>query len=96
MNDSPDRRPPLVVAAEWTSRITGISLEMVLPGIAGFGIGYYVLGSMIWAIVLLMLGVALGMTVGIIHLARLTSPTGSDARKHQESSDDDSELSPKA
>jgi hypothetical protein len=75
VNDSPDRRPPLVVAAEWTSRITAISLEMVLPGLIGFWIGR-LLGSLFWAIVLLVLGGILGMTTAIIHLVRLTSTTG--------------------
>lgn len=70
MNDSPDDRPPLVVAAEWTSRITAISLEMALPGVIGFWIDLQ-LGTVM---VFLVLGVILGMVTGIMHLVRFTGP----------------------
>ncbi len=70
MKESPDDRPPMVVAAEWTSRVTTIALEMVLPGLAGLWIDRK-LGTVL---VFLVLGVALGMTVGMIHLVRMTAP----------------------
>lgn len=76
----------MVVAAEWTSRVTTISLEMVLPGLVGFWIGR-LLGSMIWAIVLLMLGVILGVTVALIHLVRLASTTSSGEPMYRRSSE---------
>lgn len=60
----------MVVAAEWTSRVTTIALEMVLPGLAGLWIDRK-LGTVL---VFLVLGVALGMTVGMIHLVRMTAP----------------------
>lgn len=95
MNDSPDQRPPLVVAAEWTSRVTAISLEMVLPGLIGFWIDRQ-LGTVM---VFLVLGVILGMTTGMIHLVRLTSPTSAAKREcrkpSKKSSENKSESSPR-
>ena len=60
-------RPPMVVAFEWVGKITGIGLEMVLPGILGhwlderWGTGF-----------LALVGFALGLTVAIWHLLRIT------------------------
>ena len=96
MNDPPDERPPLAVAAEWTSRVTTISLEMVLPGLVGFWIDRQ-LGTVM---VFLVLGVILGMTTGTMHLVRLASSTSSARREDRNSSknkpsEDNSESSPR-
>ena len=53
--------------------MTSIALEMVIPGILGFWLDQN-LGTVM---VFLVLGVALGMTVGMIHLVRLTKSIGS-------------------
>lgn len=80
MNNSPDRRSPLTLAMEWVSRITTISLEMVLPGLLGAWVDQR------WNTlpVFLVLGVILGMTTGILHLVRLTAsadrPDGSERK----------------
>lgn len=66
-SDSEEQRLPLAIAMEWVSRITTISLEMVLPGIFGqwldarWGTSYLVL-----------VGFALGLTTGLWHLIALT------------------------
>jgi len=91
VDDSPDQRPPLVVAAEWTSRVTTISLEMVLPGLIGFWIDRQ-LGTVM---VFLVLGVIVGMTAGMIHLVRLTSLNDTAGRRHGKPSRESSEDRPK-
>ena len=72
MADPPDDRTPLVRAAEWSSRATTIALEMVVPGLIGLWIDRQ-LGTVM---VFLVLGVALGMTTGMLHLVRLASAVG--------------------
>lgn len=61
MADSPDDRPPLSVALVWTSRITSVSLEMVLPGLAG----YWVDKKLGTVAVFLFVGVVLGFILGL-------------------------------
>ncbi len=65
-----DDRPPTVRAANWATRITSVSLMMVVPGLLGY-----------WADLqlgilpgLTVAGFALGMTVGIYQLIRITAP----------------------
>jgi F0F1-type ATP synthase assembly protein I len=87
VKDSPDERPSLVVAAEWTSRVTTVSLEMVLPGVVGLWIDRQ-LGTVM---VFLILGVVLGMTVGMIHLVRWTSSMSTGKPGKKTSSEDQSE-----
>ncbi len=71
-------KSPLALAAEWVSRITTVSLEMVLPGLAGqwldrrWGTGY--LG---------LVGFAIGLTGGMWHLLRMTGAGSSSAKKYQ-------------
>jgi len=59
----------------WSSRITTISLEMVLPAVFGHWLDRQ-LGS--W-FVFVTLGAIAGMTVGLLHLMQMTKPTGQDA-----------------
>ena len=57
----------MVEAMQWVAVLTTIAMEMVLPGLAGrwldgrFGTQYLVL-----------VGFALGLTIGIYHLLQLT------------------------
>ena len=63
-----DSEPPMAVAAYWVSRITNISLEMVLPA----GLGYWLdrrWGTEPW---LLSVGTCLGMFVAMVSLVRLS------------------------
>jgi hypothetical protein len=66
----------MAIAIEWVAKITTIGLEMVLPGIFGLWLdgrwGTQFLG---------LLGFALGVTVGIWHLLRMT-PGAKPRRPH--------------
>lgn len=64
-----DEVPPMVAAAAWVSRISTVSLLMVLPGVAGLWLDRW-LGT---KVVLTLLGFALGLTAGIRQLVRMTS-----------------------
>lgn len=61
---SADGRSPAARAAVWVSRITTISLEMVIPGLIGYGLDLQ-LGT---RVVFMLLGFALGMYVAVRHL----------------------------
>ena len=69
MTNPPESRPPLAIASEWVARITAVSLEMVVPGLAGLWLderwGTRFIG---------LLGFGLGVAVGIWHLLVLTRP----------------------
>ena len=68
MTKSLDNRPPLALAMQWVSRVTTVSLEMVLPGL----LGYWADQQWNSEPVLLVLGVILGFSVGMWHLVTLT------------------------
>lgn len=63
-----DRRPPLAIAMEWVSRITTVSLVMVLPALAGlwcdskWGTGPWLVTT----------GAVFGMAAGMMQLLRMT------------------------
>jgi F0F1-type ATP synthase assembly protein I len=78
VNNLPDDRSPLARAMHWTSLVTTISLEMVLPAVAGRWID----GRLGTGIVFLVLGAILGFATGMWHLLKLTGPSGNGpARK---------------
>jgi hypothetical protein len=58
----------LATALEWSSRITGISVEMALPGL----LGYWLDVRLKTKFVFIMLGVILGLAGGLWSLIRLT------------------------
>jgi len=60
----------MATAMEWTSRITTISMEMVLPPL----LGYWLDSKLGTRAVFVILGAAVGMTLGIWHLLKITSP----------------------
>jgi hypothetical protein len=80
----PHRGPhPVALAIEWVAKITTVGLEMVLPGIFGQWLderwGTRFLG---------LAGFALGITVGIWHLLRMTPrnpPRSRQADRHDSS-----------
>jgi ATP synthase protein I len=57
-----------VKAMQWVSRITSISMEMVLPGVLGYFVDQW-LGT---KLVFLILGLILGFVGGIWQLIKLT------------------------
>ena len=80
-----DSEPPMAVAAFWVSRISSISLEMVLP----VGLGYWLdrrWGTEPW---LVSVGACLGMLVAMISLVGLSrqanSKTGSASKTNSSS-----------
>lgn len=83
MTDAPDDRPPLVMAMVWTSRVTTISLEMVLPILAGYWLDQQ-LGT---KVLFLMLGAVFGLVAGIWHLVKLTQPASSKRQKDRQPPD---------
>lgn len=75
-NPSEDQRPPMAVAMEWVSRITTISLEMVLPGIFGQWLDQK-WGTSFLALV----GFALGITTAIWHLLAISKESQRGSRR---------------
>jgi F0F1-type ATP synthase assembly protein I len=78
--DRPEDRSSLAQAVAWSTRITTVALEMVLPGALGYWVDQW-LGT--W-ILFLVLGMLLGMTTGMIHLLKMASRRPSDDRKDAE------------
>ena len=70
-SNSPDSRSPVARAAEWSSRIMTVSLEMVLPGLAG----YWVDEKLGTRVLFMLIGFALGGIAAAMHLIHLTRKT---------------------
>ena len=68
MTIPPDDRSPAAKAYQWATRIMVVSLEMVLPGLAGYSIDKS-LGTLP---LFTFLGFGLGSTMAMIHLIRMT------------------------
>ena len=67
MTSSTDDRSPTAKAYQWSTRIMVVSLEMVLPGLAGLW-----LDQRLGTVVLLMLiGFAVGGTAAVMHLMHM-------------------------
>ncbi len=67
MSLPPDNRAPWAVAWGWASLAISVALEMVLPGL----LGYWIDRRLRTVMVFLVLGLALGMTAGLMHLIRI-------------------------
>ena len=77
MSGQPNRGgPPLVEAMQWVSKITTVSLEMVLPAALGFWLDQK-WGTDPWLVVL---GAVLGFTVSMMHLLQMVGVTGIKSR----------------
>jgi F0F1-type ATP synthase assembly protein I len=72
VTDSPDDRSPVAKAMDWVSRIIAISLEMVLPGVAG----HWLDGKTGTSPLFLLLGFALGAILAGMQLMRIVSNAG--------------------
>ena len=64
----PDDRSPAAKAYQWATRIMVVSLEMVLPGLAGYWLDQQ-LGSLV---LFTLLGFGVGSWLGVVHLIRMT------------------------
>jgi hypothetical protein len=62
----------MAVAAAWATRLITVSLEMVIPGVGGYWLDQY-LGTVV---LFTLLGFGLGLTLGIMHLIRMTQSDG--------------------
>ena len=72
-------------AMAWSSRITTVSLEMVLPAV----FGHWLDGKLgTWA-VFVTLGAIAGMTLGLMHLIQMTGPTAENAADAESSDKSD-------
>ena len=69
MDNPPDDQPPIAMAMVWVSRITTISIEMVLPGVIGYWIDLR-LGT---KPAFLIVGVILGFVGGMWQLLKLAN-----------------------
>jgi F0F1-type ATP synthase assembly protein I len=76
-----DDRSPLVLAYEWSARITAISLELVIPVLAGYWLDHR-WGTHPW---LALVGAGLGFAAATLSLLRLTKPpdTGPPSKPEQ-------------
>jgi F0F1-type ATP synthase assembly protein I len=63
-----DDRSPAAKAYQWATRIMIVSLEMVLPGLAGYWVDQR-LGTVC---LFLVVGLALGCSAAVVHLVQLT------------------------
>lgn len=70
MTETPDDRASIAQAWAWSSRITSVALEMVLPAVLGHWLDQK-LGTVV---VFLLLGLVLGMTAGLYHLIKMVQP----------------------
>ena len=73
----------MVLAMEWVSRITTISLEMVLPALGG----YWLDTSWGTKPLFTLLGAALGPAVGFWHLIRLAGSRPSSGEEQRQPRD---------
>jgi len=81
--NSPDDRSPAARAAQWSTRIMTVSLEMVLPGLAG----YWLDGKLGTKVLFMLIGFALGGFAAIKHLIAMTRKTDRITAKKASSED---------
>jgi len=67
VSDDRPRPEPFAAAMEWVAKITTVGLEMALPAIGGGWLDRR-LGTSYWAL----LGVVVGVAVGLLHLLQMT------------------------
>ena len=68
VTNSSEERSSLALAYQWASRITGVSFEMVLPGVVGYWIDQKAGTRVLFTV----LGFGFGLTAGMWHLIRMT------------------------
>jgi F0F1-type ATP synthase assembly protein I len=72
-----DSRSPLALGMEWSSRITGVSLEMVVPAL----LGYWADQKLGTRGLFLIVGTLLGFIMGMMSLLRFVRPNKPDGTK---------------
>jgi hypothetical protein len=68
VENSSDERSAMARAYQWATRIMVVSLEMVLPGLAGYWLDKQ-LGTLV---LFTLLGFGFGTTASVVHLIRMT------------------------
>jgi len=68
VDDSPDDRSQLARAYQWATRIMVVSLEMVLPGLAG----HWVDSRLGTVVLFTLVGFGFGTTAAVVHLIQMT------------------------
>jgi len=71
MSKNIDERAPIAVAFDWASRVTTISIGMIVPGVLGYWIDQRLRTKALFTT----LGFGLGVSLGIWQLARLSKST---------------------
>jgi F0F1-type ATP synthase assembly protein I len=74
--DPENGRSSLAIAYTWAWRVIAISLEMVVPGLAGYWIDTQ-LGT---KALFMILGFVIGMTVAILHLVQIARGSSNSDR----------------
>ena len=77
MADSPDDRSQMARAYQWATRIMVVSLEMVLPGLAGYWLDLH-LGTVV---LFTLIGFGVGTTSAVVHLIQMTR---ADTNRHSQ------------
>ena len=68
LDQKPPSLSPLALAARWVTRITSIGLGMMVPGLIGLGIDYWLKTKVLF----LILGLCFGVPYGMWRLIQLT------------------------
>ena len=74
MDKNQQDRTAMAEAMRWVSRITAVSFEMVLPGLAGLWLDNQIDTKILFTVV----GFGAGMTLGMMHLMAMTKPPEKD------------------
>ena len=80
MKEHRDDRSSLALGLEWSSRITTVALEMVVPALVGYWIDLK-LGT---RLVFLVSGTVLGFVTGLMSLLRMTRPVKPDREREDD------------
>ena len=81
MSRETDSRSPLAVGLDWASRVTSISVQMIVLGL----IGYWLDGKLGIRGLFTLLGFSLGMTIGMWQLIRFTRQSQTSVSEREES-----------
>ena len=71
MEPQPDQRSPSAIAYQWASRIITVSIEMVVPGLAGYWLDQRIGVTPLLTVI----GFGAGLVLGIWHLIRMSNRT---------------------
>ena len=84
MKQARDDRSRQAIAYHWASRVTSISLEMVLPGLIGYWLDQKFNTNVIFTI----LGFGGGLTLGMMHLIQLAQSSNAAAKRSKQAQTD--------